>query len=133
MPHREPFLFLDKILELTETSVTGLKNVTANEDYFKGHFPAKPIMPGVLQIEAMAQTGGVLALHKIEQPQEYLTYFSRIENAKFHQPVLPGDTMIIKMCLNHPIKLGVVSMHGIIYVRDQIVCEADLTAKIFKP
>jgi UDP-3-O-[3-hydroxymyristoyl] N-acetylglucosamine deacetylase/3-hydroxyacyl-[acyl-carrier-protein] dehydratase len=133
LPHREPFLFLDKILELTETSVKGLKNVTANEEYFKGHFPSKPIMPGVLQIEAMAQTGGILALHDIENPEEYLTYFSKIENAKFYQPVVPGDTMIIKMCLNHPVKLGVVSMHGIIYVRDHIVCEADLTAKIFKP
>ncbi len=133
LPHREPFLFIDKVLEMTETSVTGLKNVTANEEYFKGHFPNRPIMPGVLQIEAMAQTGGILALHAIPHPEEYLTYFSRIENAKFYHPVVPGDTMVIKMCMNHPVKLGVVSMHGIIYVRDQMVCEADLTAKILKP
>lgn len=133
LPHREPFLFLDKVLELTDTTVTGLKNVTANEEYFKGHFPARPVMPGVLQIEAMAQTGGILALHNLEHPEDYLTYFSKIENAKFHHPVVPGDTMIIKMRLNHPVKLGVVSMHGIIYVRDHVVCEADLTAKIFKP
>lgn len=133
IPHREPFLFIDKVLELTENSVVGLKNVTSNEEFFKGHFPDKPIMPGVLQIESMAQTGGILALNAVENPEEYLTYFSKIENAKFYHPVIPGDTMIIKMCLNHPIKLGVVAMHGIIYVRDTVVCEADLTAKIFKP
>jgi UDP-3-O-[3-hydroxymyristoyl] N-acetylglucosamine deacetylase/3-hydroxyacyl-[acyl-carrier-protein] dehydratase len=132
LPHREPFLFLDKVLEITSNTVIGLKNVTSNEDYFKGHFPSNPIMPGVLQIETMAQTGGILALHNLEHPEQYLTYFSKIENAKFYQPVVPGDTMIVKMCLNHPIKLGVVSMHGIIYVRDQIVCEADLTAKIIR-
>jgi UDP-3-O-[3-hydroxymyristoyl] N-acetylglucosamine deacetylase/3-hydroxyacyl-[acyl-carrier-protein] dehydratase len=132
LPHREPFLFLDKILDITETTVTGLKNVTANEDFFKGHFPCNPVMPGVLQIEAMAQTGGILALKHFENPSEYITYFSRIENAKFYHPVVPGDSMVIKMSMNHPIKLGVVAMHGIIYVRDQIVCEADLTAKITK-
>ncbi len=132
LPHREPFLFLDKVLEITSTSVTGLKNVTSNEDYFKGHFPNNPIMPGVLQIETMAQTGGILALHNLEHPEQYLTYFSKIDNAKFYHPVVPGDSMVIKMCLNHPIKLGVVSMHGVIYVRNQMVCEADLTAKIIQ-
>jgi UDP-3-O-[3-hydroxymyristoyl] N-acetylglucosamine deacetylase/3-hydroxyacyl-[acyl-carrier-protein] dehydratase len=133
LPHREPFLFIDKILEIGEKHVVAQKSVQADEPYFKGHFPKKAVMPGVLQIEAMAQTGGILALSYVEDdPQSYLAYFHKIENAKFRHPVFPGDTMVIKMELTHPIKLGVVSMRGIIYVSDTVCAEADLTAKIFK-
>jgi UDP-3-O-[3-hydroxymyristoyl] N-acetylglucosamine deacetylase / 3-hydroxyacyl-[acyl-carrier-protein] dehydratase len=133
LPHREPFLFIDKILEIGEKHVVAQKSVQSDEPYFKGHFPKKAVMPGVLQIEAMAQTGGILALSYVEDdPQNYLAYFHKIENAKFRHPVFPGDTMVIKMELTHPVKLGVVSMRGIIYVSDTVCTEADLTAKIFK-
>ena len=133
LPHREPFIFIDKVLELGEKHVIAQKYVNADEPYFKGHFPRKAVMPGVLQIEAMAQTGGILALSNVEDdPQSYLAYFHKIENAKFRHPVFPGDTMVIKMELTHPVKLGVVSMRGIIYVSDTVCTEADLTAKIFK-
>ncbi len=133
LPHREPFIFIDKVLELGEKHVIASKYVNADEPYFKGHFPKKAVMPGVLQIEAMAQTGGILALSNVEDdPQSYLAYFHKIENAKFRHPVFPGDTMVIKMELTHPVKMGVVSMRGIIYVSDTVCAEADLTAKIFK-
>ena len=133
IPHRFPFLLVDKVIEISETSIVSIKNVTINEPYFEGHFPNQPVMPGVLQIEAMAQTGGILALHNKENPEQYLTYFVKIENCRFKHVVVPGDTMIIKMELLHPIRRGVCFMKGVIYVGQQIVTEAELTAKIFKP
>lgn len=133
IPHRFPFLLVDKVIEISETSIVSIKNVTINEPYFEGHFPNQPVMPGVLQIEAMAQTGGILALHNKENPGQYLTYFVKIENCRFKHVVVPGDTMIIKMELLHPIRRGVCFMKGVIYIGQQIVTEAELTAKIFKP
>jgi UDP-3-O-[3-hydroxymyristoyl] N-acetylglucosamine deacetylase/3-hydroxyacyl-[acyl-carrier-protein] dehydratase len=133
LPHRAPFLLVDKIVEMSEKHIVGVKNVTFNEPFFVGHFPGNPIMPGVLQVEAMAQTGGVLALSSVTDPQNYLTYFLKIENCRFKQPVVPGDTMVIKMELLQPVKRGICVMRGVIYVGNQLVTEAELTAKIFKP
>ena len=133
LPHRFPFLLIDKIIELNETTVVGIKNVTFNEPFFVGHFPGNPIMPGVLQIEAMAQTGGILVLTQYPDPENYITYFLKIDNCKFKQPVKPGDTLIIKLELIQPIKRGISWMKGSIYVGTNLVTEAELTAKVFKP
>lgn len=133
LPHRAPFLLVDKIIEITETTVVGIKNVTFNEPFFVGHFPGNPIMPGVLQIEAMAQTGGILVLNQFPDPEKYITYFLKIDNCRFIQPVKPGDTLIIKLVLIHPVKRGISWMKGSIYVGSHLVAEAELTAKVFKP
>jgi UDP-3-O-[3-hydroxymyristoyl] N-acetylglucosamine deacetylase/3-hydroxyacyl-[acyl-carrier-protein] dehydratase len=131
LPHRFPFLLVDKIIELTDTHIVGIKNVTFNEPYFQGHFPGNPIMPGVLQIEALAQTGGILCINTMGGG-EYDTYFLKIENCKFKQKVVPGDTMVLKMELNEPIRRGICSMHGSVYVGNKLVTEADLTAQVVK-
>lgn len=133
LPHRAPFLLVDKVVELSEKQIVGVKNVTFNEPFFEGHFPGNPVMPGVLQIEAMAQTGGILALSHVPDPEKYLTYFLKIDNCRFKSPVVPGDTMLIKMELIQPVKRGICMMKGMIYVGSHIVTEAELTAKIFKP
>lgn len=133
LPHRAPFLLVDKVIELSEKHIVGVKNVTFNEPFFEGHFPGNPVMPGVLQIEAMAQTGGILALSHVSDPEKYLTYFLKIDNCRFKAPVVPGDTMLIKMELMQPIKRGICMMKGMIYVGSHLVTEAELTAKIFKP
>ncbi len=133
LPHRYPFLMIDKIIELSDNYIVGVKNVTANEPYFQGHFPNDPIMPGVLQVESMAQTGGVLTLLMQEEPSNFSTYFLRIEQCKFKKPVRPGDTLLIKMKLTQPIRRGICKMEGVIYVGNEIVTEAQLVAKIFKP
>ncbi|MFN7116201.1 MAG: bifunctional UDP-3-O-[3-hydroxymyristoyl] N-acetylglucosamine deacetylase/3-hydroxyacyl-ACP dehydratase [Saprospiraceae bacterium] len=132
LPHRHPFLLIDKIIELSENHVVGVKNVTFNEYYFQGHFPNNPVMPGVLQIEAMAQTGGILALSTVEDPGNWDTYFLKIENAKFKNKVVPGDTVLFKMELLSPIRRGIVQMQGTAYVGNKIVSEAELTAQIVK-
>jgi UDP-3-O-[3-hydroxymyristoyl] N-acetylglucosamine deacetylase/3-hydroxyacyl-[acyl-carrier-protein] dehydratase len=132
LPHRYPFLLLDKIIELSETHVVGLKNVSFNEEFFQGHFPNNPVMPGVLQIEAMAQTGGILALSTVEDPGNWDTYFLKIENAKFKQKVVPGDTILFRMELLAPIRRGICQMKGTAFVGDKIVSEAELTAQIVK-
>lgn len=133
IPHRSPFLLIDKIVEVTYNTIIGVKNVTFNEPFFAGHFPSQPVMPGVLQVEALAQTGGVLVLKDKPDPENYLTYFLKIDHCKFRHPVVPGDTLIIKMQLLSPVKLGICHMKGTIYVGNTIVTEAELTAKIFKP
>ncbi len=133
LPHRYPFLLLDKVVELTEDHIVGIKNVTINEPFFPGHFPDDPIMPGVLQIEAMAQTGGVMVLSRKDDPEGYMTYFLKIEECKFKQPVRPGDTMIIKMSMIGPERRGINQMHGLIYVGNKLVTEAKMMAKVFKP
>ncbi len=132
LPHKYPFLLIDKIIDLTETRVVGVKNVTFNEPFFQGHFPGNPVMPGVLQIEAMAQTGGILVLQTVTDPQNWDTYFLKIDNAKFKNKVVPGDTLILKLELLSPIRRGICEMRGTAYVGDKVACEADLVAKIIR-
>jgi len=132
IPHRPPFLFLDKILEISKDHIIGLKNVTINEEFFNGHFPGKPIMPGVLQIEAMAQAGGVLILNTVPDPKNYLTFFAKIDNAKFKTPVVPGDTLIFKCKLLSPLRRGICHMKAQAFVDGKLTSEAELMAKIIK-
>ncbi len=132
LPHRYPFLLIDKIIELTETKVTGVKNVTMNEWFFQGHFPENPVMPGVLMIEAMAQTGGILVLNTVPDPENYWTYFLRIDQARFKQKVMPGDTLIFDLELVSPIRRGICHMQGKAYVGDKVVMEAEMMAQIVK-
>jgi UDP-3-O-[3-hydroxymyristoyl] N-acetylglucosamine deacetylase/3-hydroxyacyl-[acyl-carrier-protein] dehydratase len=132
LPHRYPFLLADKIIEISDTYIVGVKNITMNENYFMGHFPNNPIMPGVLQIEAMAQVGGILALNLQDDPHGWDTYFLKVDKVKFKQKVIPGDTLIIKLELLEPIRRGIVHMWGTCYVGDNIVSEGELTAQIVK-
>ena len=125
-------LLVDKIIELTDNYVVGVKNVSFNEEFFQGHFPNNPVMPGVLQIEAMAQTGGMLVLSTVEDPGNWDTYFLKIENAKFKHKVVPGDTVVFKLELMAPIRRGICQMLGTAYVGNKIVSEAELTAQIVK-
>lgn len=131
LPHRFPFLLVDKIIDLTDTHIVGIKNVTFNEYFFQGHFPNNPVMPGVLQIEALAQTGGILCINAMPEGQ-YDTYFLKIDNCKFKQKVIPGDTMILKMELTEPIRRGICAMKGSVYVGNKLCTEADLTAQLVK-
>ncbi len=132
LPHRYPFLMIDKVIELSENEVVCVKNVTINEPYFQGHFPGNPVMPGVLQIEAMAQCGGVLALHNVEDPENWSTYFMKIDAVKFKRKVVPGDTVVFKMELKAPIRRGIVQMKGTGYVNGNLVSEGDLMAQIIR-
>ena len=130
LPHREPFLFIDEIRELGPDYIIGTKFVSKEEDYFKGHFPEEPVMPGVLQLETMAQAGGVLILSTVDNPEDYLTFFMKIENAKFKRKVVPGDTIIFRLNLISPIRRGLCHMHGKGFVDGKIVVEGDLLAQI---
>ncbi|KMQ67914.1 hydroxymyristoyl-ACP dehydratase [Chryseobacterium sp. FH2] len=132
MPHRPPFLLIDKILELSDSHVVGLKNVTMNEPFFVGHFPKEPVMPGVLQVEALAQTGGILVLASVPDPENYSTYFIKIDKVKFKRKVVPGDTIIFKIELIEPIRRGIVHMQGYGYVGDAVAVEAELMAQVAK-
>ncbi|WP_185859298.1 bifunctional UDP-3-O-[3-hydroxymyristoyl] N-acetylglucosamine deacetylase/3-hydroxyacyl-ACP dehydratase [Blattabacterium cuenoti] len=132
LPHKPPFLMVDKIIDLTESSVTGVKNVTMNESFFIGHFPKEPIMPGVLQIEAIAQVGGILVLNKLNNPELYSTYFLKIDKVKFKHKIVPGDIIIFKVDLLEPMKRGIVHMKGKGYVNNKLVIEAEVMAKVVK-
>ncbi len=130
LPHRYPFLLIDKIIHLTENEVVGVKAVTFNEEFFRGHFPGNPVMPGVLQLEAMAQTGGILVLHKMPDPHNYDTYFLKIDKVKFRYHVVPGDTLLFKLEMIGPMRRGIIEMRGSAYVGNRLVSEAELMAKI---
>jgi UDP-3-O-[3-hydroxymyristoyl] N-acetylglucosamine deacetylase/3-hydroxyacyl-[acyl-carrier-protein] dehydratase len=132
LPHRPPFLLVDKIIELSDKHVVGMKNVTMNEPFFVGHFPGAPVMPGVLQIEAMAQAGGVLVLSTVPDPENYLTYFIKIDQVKFKQQVVPGDTLIFKLDLISPIRRGICHMRANAYANGKLVTEAELMAQIVR-
>lgn len=132
LPHRPPFLLVDKIMKMTNKSIVGLKNVTMNEPFFVGHFPDEPVMPGVLQIEAMAQCGGILVLSTIPDPENYATYFMKITDVKFRQKVVPGDTLIFQLDLLSPIRRGLCHMKGTAFVGNKVVMEAELLAQISK-
>jgi UDP-3-O-[3-hydroxymyristoyl] N-acetylglucosamine deacetylase/3-hydroxyacyl-[acyl-carrier-protein] dehydratase len=132
LPHRPPFLLVDRIIELGKEHIVGVKNVTMNEDFFRGHFPGNPVMPGVLIVEAMAQTGGILTLSTVENPELYSTYFLKIDNVKFKKMVLPGDTLIFKLEMMAPVRRGICQMKGSAYVRNKLVAEGELMAQIVK-
>lgn len=132
LPHRYPMQLVDKVISLGANSIVGVKNVTSNEPFFTGHFPKEPVMPGVLQIEAMAQCGGLLVLNTLEEPERWSTYFMRIDDVKFRQKVVPGDTLLFKVDLLAPVRHGISSMKGYVFVGDKVVSEATFTAQIVK-
>ena len=132
LPHRYPFLLVDKIIEIGKNYIVGVKNITVNEPFFQGHFPQEPVMPGVLQIEAMAQTGGLLVLNSVEEPERYSTYFMKIDGVKFRQKVVPGDTLVLRLELLAPIRRGISTMKGYVFVGDKLVSEAEFMAQIIK-
>lgn len=132
LPHRYPFLLIDKIMEMDANGIVGMKNVSMNEPFFQGHFPGNPVMPGVLQVEAMAQVGGIFALSQVPDPENYSTYFMKIDEVKFKQKVMPGDTVVFKLNLESPIRRGLVNMRGIAYVNGKEVCQAVMLAQVIR-
>jgi len=132
LPHRYPMQLVDKVIAIGPTSIVGVKNITSNEPFFTGHFPQEPVMPGVLQIEAMAQVGGLLVLNSVEEPERWSTYFMKIDGVKFRQKVVPGDTLLFKVELLAPLRHGISSMRGYAFVGDHVVSEATFTAQIVK-
>lgn len=132
LPHRYPLQLVDKVIEISSNCIVGVKNVTANEPFFTGHFPQEPVMPGVLQVEAMAQTGGLLVLNQVDEPERYSTYFLKINSVRFRQKVVPGDTLIFRVEMLTPIRRGISTMRGHVFVGEKVVCEAEFMAQIVK-
>lgn len=132
LPHRYPMQLVDKVIAMGPTSIVGVKSVTSNEPFFQGHFPEEPVMPGVLQVEAMAQCGGLLVLNQLEEPERWSTYFMKIDDVKFRKKVVPGDTLLFRVELLAPVRHGISSMKGYMFVGDQVVAEATFTAQIVK-
>ncbi len=132
LPHRYPFLLVDKIMEISEDGIIGVKNVTMNEQFFQGHFPGNPVMPGVLQLEALAQVGGVFALSKVKDPELYSTYFMKIDNVRYKKKVIPGDTLVFILKLISPFRRGIVHMEGKVYVNGDVVSQAEMMAQVVK-
>lgn len=132
LPHRYPFLLVDKIMSIKEDGIVGVKNVTMNEPFFQGHFPGNPVMPGVLQLEAMAQCGGIFSLSTVADPENYSTYFMKIDNVKFKRKVMPGDSLVLELTLLTPIRRGIVHMKGVGYVNGMVVSEAEMMAQVIK-
>ena len=132
LPHRYPFALIDKVISIGANHIVGVKNVTVNEPFFQGHFPEEPVMPGVLQIEAMAQCGGLFILNTVDEPERYSTYFMKIDGVMFRQKVVPGDTLIFRVDLLAPMRRGISSMKGDVFVGEKVVCEAEFTAQIVK-
>lgn len=132
LPHRYPFLMVDKIIQMTDKYIVGVKNITTNEPFFVGHFPQEPVMPGVLQVEAMAQTGGLFVLARLDEPERYSTYFLKIDNVKFRHKVVPGDTILFRVELTSEMRRGIATMRGLAFLGDKVVSEADFTAQIIK-
>ena len=132
LPHRYPFQLVDKVTAIGANYIVGIKNVTVNEPFFQGHFPQEPVMPGVLQVEAMAQVGGLLVLNSVDEPERYSTYFMKIDGVKFRQKVVPGDTLVFRVELLAPIRRGISTMKGYVFVGEKVVCEAEFMAQIVK-
>lgn len=132
LPHRYPMQLVDKIIAMGPTSIVGVKNVTSNEPFFTGHFPQEPVMPGVLMVEAMSQCGALLILNQLEEPERWSTYFVKIDDVKFREKVVPGDTILFRVELLHPVRHGISSMKGYMFVGDKVVAEASFTGQIQK-
>ncbi|NCB97525.1 MAG: 3-hydroxyacyl-ACP dehydratase FabZ, partial [Bacteroidia bacterium] len=132
LPHRPPFLMVDRISEMSENAVVGIKTIGINEGYFIGHFPDEPVMPGVLILETMAQVGGILVLNGVDEPEKYSTYFAKIDKVKFKKKVVPGDVLVIKMVLTQPLRRSIVCMRGEVYVGNTMVCEGEMVAQVIK-
>ena len=132
LPHRYPFLLVDKVIDKSDNFIVGVKNITTNEPFFLGHFPQEPVLPGVLMVEAMAQTGGLLVLSTVDEPERYSTYFMKIDNVKFRQKVVPGDTLLFHVSFLTPMRRGMAVMKGRAFVGEKLVCECEFMAQIVK-